>query len=252
MKRMLALLIAISLITPAYAMEASEYDEVANDFVLMAIQNSDIYYAPSPDPDDYSVDEIGTVTCLGEEVGYITSTPGSYSYVSVDKATPYVFQNTIIEGQRLDIPFWQQGSDFTCWAACCAMCITYRTGRTVTEDDILDAVTDGEQISGNWSMMQEAYTLFGLSVQQHSKLSFSRLQDLISQDIPIHIGGNRASDNVAHSMVMYGWGLGDMYDVYCLYDPFYDMQYMSIFVDDSSDYLSLPAGGLYVWKYSRY
>lgn len=251
MKRVLALLIAISLITPAYAVEASEYSEVANDFVLMAIQNSDIYYAPSPNPDDYSVDEIGTVTCLGEEVGYITSTPGSYSYVSVDKVTPYVFQNTISESMRLDIPFWKQGSGVTCWAACCAMCITYRTGHTVTEGDILDAVTGGEQVSGNWSMMREAYTLFGLSVQQYGPLSFNAVRSAIRGDKPIHIGGKFQSGGT-HSMILYGYGVGTQYNIYYVFEPQYAKFYMYIVTDTEPTTLYTQELGSYYWNASRY
>lgn len=132
------------------------------------------------------------------------------------------------------------------------MCISYRTGRTVTDADVLREIAGGAIVAGDWSMMRRSYSAFGLSVQQYDRLSFSEVQDVIGKDLPIHIGGNRASDNVAHSMVMYGWGIGDRYDVYRLYDLFYGVQYMSIFTDDNSSYLPLHVGGLYVWKNSRY
>ena len=108
-----------------------------------------------------------------------------------------------------------------CWAACTAMAINCKKGKSLTAINVADAVNNsGYTPDGGIDCIKKSYSLYGYTVSDYisTAISGSEMMYYLSQNVPVQIN-IKSVNNIAHAVTVYYVELSQNSVKYKFIDP---------------------------------
>ncbi len=267
MRRLTALFVTLSMLvclcTPAFATSNEDNDVVLIDStadMLLTDEEFELVTSRKPGGEYYQMVYNGVIyiMCGDGVVCWVTRDPhGGFSMGPVGGKQRIDWEPTRLSDCILNVPIKSQGES-NCWAAACAMIISYKTTNDPTAEDVCKKIyfLQGDH-SGDIYGVQEALQKYGLhSAISQDVLSFQDVKYQLEHSCPIFLDCKQVAagtdSDKEHAVVLVGFREeGDYVRLYfndsATQSRVDKVVHKSYTVDDT--YITLIPGELYVHWY---
>ncbi len=127
------------------------------------------------------------------------------------------------ESNYLSVPVVLQGSRPWCWAASIASIINYKEDRSLTANNVVNAIGGNSNTSGSIENIFDAWDTYGYTPELYYNFYYSDIKNCIDSDYPIHALLTDTSDpddaTLGHSVVIRGYSYDSGKIYYSIMDP---------------------------------
>ncbi len=155
------------------------------------------------------------------------------------------------EWNTLNIAIVNQPNNYWCWAACCAMIINYKTGTSLTAQDVVVRVKGSAVLEGgNWYDIQEAFNSWDLYANLYNPMSYALVKNFIDDNEPILMSMRNDELIMGHTILLKGYEKYSDGNYYIVIDPYLTSPTSIRAASTPSDVYYTLAGRPYYWVYA--